>query len=106
MLVLFAAISWNIISRKNDVIYSSLTFLHIKEKQFAIEKIANLLKTGGTFILSIDKNQDKVIDTGESTIQIYPDCPKEIKGYAHNANMFVEREFEKEFSHIFIIKKT
>ena len=47
-----------------DVIYSSLTFMHIKEKAFAIQKIASLLNTNGLFILSIDKNQSDFIDMG------------------------------------------
>ncbi|MPM91191.1 hypothetical protein SDC9_138318 [bioreactor metagenome] len=80
--------------------------MHIKEKQFAIAKIAKLLKLDGAFILSIDKSQANTIDIGENEIEIYPDNPKDIKRYAHNVNMLVEREFEKEFSHIVIIKNT
>lgn len=40
-----------------DVIYSSLTFMHIEDKQTAIEKTADLLTPSGRFVLSIDKNQ-------------------------------------------------
>ena len=39
-----------------DVIYSSLTFMHIKDKQAALYKAAALLNGGGRFVLSIDKS--------------------------------------------------
>lgn len=47
-----------------DLIYSSLTFMHIEKKQKAINKVAALLKDNGKFVLAIDKNQDRFIDTG------------------------------------------
>lgn len=70
-----------------DVIYSSLTFMHIKDKQAAINKVAALLSDEGRFVLSIDKNQDEYIDTGKSKIKIYPDNPKSITSYIKNAEM-------------------
>ena len=45
-----------------DVIYSSLTFMHIQDKLSAIQKIASLLTNNGLFVLSIDKNQNEYID--------------------------------------------
>ena len=47
-----------------DVIYSSLTFMHIEHKQKAIEKVYRLLQPGGRFVLSIDKYQEPFIDIG------------------------------------------
>lgn len=47
-----------------DLIYSSLTFMHIEKKQKAINKVAALLKDNGKFVVAIDKNQDRFIDTG------------------------------------------
>lgn len=38
-----------------DVIYSSLTFLHIKDKQKAIDKTYSLLEKKGTIILKDKK---------------------------------------------------
>ena len=61
-----------------DVIYSSLTFMHIKDKQNAISKVQKLLKNGGLFVLSTDKNQDKFIDIGSNKIEIYPDTAEDI----------------------------
>lgn len=47
-----------------DVIYSSLTFMHIEDKLSAIKKTASLLNNGGIFVLSIDKSQNEYIDMG------------------------------------------
>ena len=51
-----------------DVIYSSLTFMHIKDKQGAINKVQQLLNNDGSFVLSTDKNQYKFIDRGSNKI--------------------------------------
>ena len=56
-------------ARKFDVIYSSLTFMHIKEKQKAVNKIVELLNNAGRFVLSINKNQSEYIDTGTRKIK-------------------------------------
>ena len=87
-----------------DVIYSSLTFMHIEDKQTAIDKVAALLSDGGKFVLSIDKNQDKYIDTGTNKIKIYPDNPKNITACIKNAGMTAESLFETEFAYIFCAK--
>lgn len=47
-----------------DVVYSTLTFMHIEDKQRAINMIAGLLNGAGRFVLSIDKNTSEFIDTG------------------------------------------
>lgn len=88
-----------------DVIYSSLTFMHIKDKQAAINKVAALLSDEGRFVLSIDKNQDEYIDTGKSKIKIYPDNPKSITSYIKNAEMETESFFETEYAYIFCAKR-
>ena len=53
--------------------------MHIEEKQKAVNKVAALLKDSGIFVLSIDKNQERFIDTGTRKIRIFPDTPEEIK---------------------------
>lgn len=93
------------ISYSFDVIYSSLTFMHIKEKQTAIKKVASLLKDGGKFILSIDKNQDGFIDTGMRKITVFPDTPSEIKSYIANSGLLIIEQCETEFAHIFVAEK-
>lgn len=92
-------------SRSFDVIYSSLTFMHIKDKQAAIDKVSSLLSEVGKFVLSIDKNQDEYIDAGESKIKIYPDTPNDIISYIKNTEMTIENHFETEFAYIFSVKK-
>ena len=88
-----------------DVIYSSLTFMHIKEKQKAINKVFDLLNTNGVFALSVDKNQSTVIDIGESVISVYPDNPDEIKKYIAQSGLTITEQYETEFAHIFVAKK-
>lgn len=91
--------------RKFDVIYSSLTFMHIKEKQTAINKVTALLKDSGKFVLSIDKNQDGFIDTGTRKITVFPDTHDEIKTYIKNSGLLLTEQYETEFAHIFVAKK-
>jgi len=92
-------------SEKFDVIYSSLTFMHIKEKQEAINKVVSLLNIGGLFVLSIDKNQVCEIDAGFSKISVSPDNPKDIKEYIGKAGLLISEQYETEFAHIFVAQK-
>jgi len=88
-----------------DIIYSSLTFMHISDKLRAINIIAGLLAREGRFVLSIDKNQDKFIDTGFSKIKVYPDNPDEIRVYLNASLLKLEKQFETEFAYIFSVRK-
>lgn len=88
-----------------DVVYSSLTFMHIHEKQNAIYKVACLLKSGGRFALSIDKSQEDFIDMGTRKITIFPDSPTEIKDCILNADLDLVECFDTELAHIFVAKK-
>lgn len=87
------------------VIYSSLTFMHIKEKQTAVDKIAQLLSYGGKLVLSIDKNQDKYIDIGTSKIKIYPDNTDGILKCFENSGLKLLEQYETDFAHIFVCSK-
>ena len=91
--------------RKFDVIYSSLAFMHIKDKQAAINKVKALLNIGGRFVLSIDKNQSDTIDYGTRMVKIYPDKKEGIIGFIENCGMIVETAFETEFAHIIVAVK-
>lgn len=91
-------------SKTFDVIYSSLTFLHIKEKQKAFDIVRGLLNDNGRFVLSIDKNQDEILDIGTSKIRVYPDNPDDIKLYAKNSGLELTEQSETEFAHIFILR--
>lgn len=90
---------------KFDVIYSSLTFMHIEKKQKAVNKIAELLNNDGRFVLSIDKNQSEYIDTGKSLIKIYPDNADAITEYIKAAVLNIINQYDTEFSTIFVAQK-
>ncbi len=85
-----------------DVIYSSLTFMHIKDKQGGINKVQQLLKNGGLFVLSTDKNQDEFIDIGSNKIEVYPDTTEEITQCIENANLNLLEHYETEFANVFV----
>ena len=95
----------HVFPHKFDVIYSSITFMHIQNKQSAIAKISSLLNTGGTFLLSIDKNPSDFINTGSSKLKIYPDAPAEILSCLNSANLTVTDRYETDFSIIFSARK-
>lgn len=90
---------------KFDVICSSLTFMHIKDKENAILKIASLLSDGGRFVLSIDKNQSDVIDYGTRQVKIYPDSPEVIIKCIKKSGLTFEKTEETEFAYIIIASK-
>lgn len=87
-----------------DVIYSSLTFMHIKDKQSAVSKISSLLNPDGIFILSTDKNQSEFIDFGTRKIPVFPDNPQDIKTFIKNADLQLIQHYETEYAHIFVAK--
>lgn len=87
---------------KFDVIYSSLTFMHIEEKQLAIEKVKQSLNDNGRFVLSIDKSQDDIIDMGSRKIRIYPVNPKTIQQHLLKAGLTLIEIIEIEFAYIII----
>ena len=89
-------------NEKFDVIYSSLTFMHIKEKQKAFHKVCSLLNDNGMFVLSIDKNQDKKIDAGFSKVAVYPDNTNDTLRYSKLSGMTLLERYETEFANIFV----
>ncbi len=92
--------------RQFDVIYSSLIFIYVSEKQKAINLIEKLLAPNGKFVLSIDKNQDDFIDIGTNKIKVYPDKPSNIEEYVSNANLNLSEHYVTEFAHIFVSEYT
>jgi SAM-dependent methyltransferase len=88
-----------------DIIYSSLTFMHIKDKQDAVQKAASLLNGNGRFILSINKEQQAMLDFGNRQIELYPNTPEEIVTFLTGAGFTVESQIETEFAVIFAAHK-
>ncbi len=90
--------------RKFDVIYSSLTLLHIEDKKVFFCKVYDDLKAGGKFVLSIDDNQDDYLDMGDYKIKVYTDNPQDTENELTKAGFFIERIIKTEFAHIFVCK--
>ena len=88
-----------------DVIYSSLTLMHMEDKLSVIKKIASLLNDDGLFVISIDKNQSDFIDMGTRKIKIYPDNPTDIAGFILEANLKLVDQFETEHAYVMVSKK-
>ena len=88
-----------------DVIYSSLTMMHFECKQKVIEKVDSLLKVGGIFCLSIDKNQSKYIDLGNRKITVFPDTVDNIVSLVERTKMDVTEVKEIENAFIIVCKK-
>ena len=89
-----------------DVIYSSLTFMHIEDKRSAIQKVTSLLNDSGIFVLSIDKNQDEFIDMGDRKIKIYPDSPSNIRALLTASGLKITNEIETDHAYITVSKKS
>lgn len=91
--------------RTFDVVYSSLTFMHIKNKKGVIDKISYLLTQGGRFVLSVDKSQNTVLEYGSRKITIYPDSVKNVERCVLHSGMSIIEKIETDFAHIFVIIK-
>lgn len=92
-------------SQTFDIVYSSLTFMHIEEKQAALNKVADLLKVDGRFVLSVDKGQNNYIDMGTRIITVFPDHPDDMRSYIKLAGLKLVEQNETEFAHIFVAVK-
>lgn len=88
-----------------DVVYSSLTFMHIEDKQRAVNKIAGLLNDSGRFVLSIDKNPSFFLDHGTRKIRIFPDTPVEMAECIQIAGLAILNQYDTEFATIFVAQK-
>ena len=88
-----------------DVIYSSLTMMHFKNKEQVISKVATLLNVNGIFCLSIDKSQNSYIDMGTRKVKIYPDTPDKITSLIGATTMSVTKVFETDNAYIIVSNK-
>ena len=83
-----------------DVIYSSLTFMHFKDKRSAVRKAASLLNKNGLFVLSVSKDRSEYIDMGTRKIKVYPDNVEQIRDDLLLAGLRIDDEFETEFAYV------
>ena len=88
-----------------DVIYSSLTMMHFKNKATVITKVDKLLNDNGIFCLSIDKNQSEYIDMRTRKIKVYPDNLDNIVSIIGETTMSVVNVIETDNAYIIVSKK-
>ena len=88
-----------------DVIYSSLTMMHFRQKKQVVAKVDTLLNKGGIFCLSIDKNQSEFIDMGTRKVRVYPDTLENTQLLIQTTAMSVSMVFETDTAYIIVSKK-
>ena len=88
-----------------DVVYSSLTMMHFENKRSVIGKVSSLLKDGGLFCLSIDKNRSEWIDMGNRRLRVYPDTPEETAALAEQAGLKAGKTAETENAYLLVFTK-
>ena len=88
-----------------DVIYSSLTMMHFKNKAAVINKIDTLLNDKGIFCLSIDKNTSEYVDMGTRKVKIYPDTLDNILSIIGKTEMSVVNVIETDNAYIIVSRK-
>lgn len=88
-----------------DVIYSSLTWMHFRDKQAVMNKTAGLLKNYGRFVLSVSKDQADTIEYGSRKIRIFPDGFNEIRAQIENSGLHLLQTVETENAYIFVSEK-
>lgn len=88
-----------------NIIYSSLTFMHFEDKLKVLNKIYKLLHLNGRTIISINKEQNNVLDYGTRKIKVYPINKEDFINLINESNLIIEDIKEVEFSYIFVLKK-
>ena len=88
-----------------DVIYCSLTMMHLPDKMRFLRKVSSLLRKGGLFAVSLDKSREPWIDMGTRKIQIYPDDPAQTAAYIRAVGMTVTASWDTEAAWILICRK-
>ena len=100
-----ADFSKHLFSERFDVVYSSLTMMHFKDKRAVVSRVADLLNDGGLFCLSIDKNQAPYINMGTRKLQIYPDTLDSTTSLINETAMSVDRVVETEHAYLIVSRK-
>ena len=88
-----------------DLIYSSLTFMHIKNKHKAIEKIYSCLAENGICVLSLDKNQNSILEYGTRQLKIYPDDPEKIMNIFLKCGFHEIERYETDYAYLIRAKR-
>jgi SAM-dependent methyltransferase len=89
-----------------DIIYSSLTFFHFRDKIKAIQKTWDLLYESGKFVLSLDKNKQEYLDYGKYKVKLYPDDLSHTVKLLKDCGFLIINTLETEFAFIVSAKKS
>ena len=90
---------------KFNLVYSSLTFMHMENKHQAIKMMAEILMKNGIVVLSLDKNQDDILNYGVKQLKIYPDDPDVIIGMLKEQGFYEIEKHEVEFAYLIKAKR-
>lgn len=88
-----------------DVVYSSLTFLHVQDKSAAAARVAALLRCGGRAVLSLDKGRDEYLCADGRVLRVWPDDPSEMRVCLTAAGLCVTGEAETEAAWLLAAEK-
>lgn len=88
-----------------DCIYSSLSFLHVEEKEAAIQKAAALLPKGGRLLLSLDKSRDVFLPSPTGQLKLYPDDPDALVDLMEKASLSLTAREETEAATLLLAVK-
>ncbi len=81
-----------------DVIYTSLTMLHIADKAAAAKRMAALLAPRGRAVLSLDKSRSSILDYGTRQLPVFPDHPQVMAAHLTSAGLTIAETAETEFA--------
>lgn len=87
-----------------DVIYSSLTIFHFKDKRAFIQKAAKLLDAG-RFVLSVPKGEERSIQFGSREVELFPERLEPIKSLLAEAGFILLHTVEAAYAHILVAEK-
>ena len=79
--------------------------MHFEDKLKVLNKIYKLLHLNGRTIISINKEQNNVLDYGTRKIKVYPINKEDFINLINESNLIIEDIKEVEFSYIFVLKK-
>ena len=101
--LLCGAFPYCFIPGKYDRIFSSLTFLHMEDKEAALEKIASLLLPEGKVVLSLDKTRKDDIEYLDRFVPVFPDTPVSIKKACAGCGLKITKRIEKENASLLLL---
>ncbi len=88
-----------------DLIYSSLTFLHFKDKRAVLKKIRGLLKENGRIVISLTKDNSNALVYGDHSLIIYPNDLSKIMDYIKEEKLMLRKQVDIENATVLVLSK-